>query len=884
MKQKRGEVHQKLARIMNKNAQKYYDEQSANFRIDNPQENELYNLMKHNNEGTFIISVINSDEPMQKVMKWKVPFSNVKVINSKNEEEPVDIICEEEGRCVLYLVAKLDGWSETFFKLVPSSHKQEIYPINKAGKIGFWTQSGSFELAMEEEIIRYKHCKSNNNNYNTNGQNLIESQLNFKSNNQGFDEIIEGLSGQVQDELEQNGVNLEVETKQQIVQGVYDNVVKRMKEQGLKIKEQAEKSLQQKSDLGERIEERLSRFVQVAIQSEVERDLEARSLIKAKHNLQGLKQSIAETITQFLANSEFSGQLSEDEKEILQMQILNEMLNKIDLQQWIMTEKIIDKMEARTGEKIDHNQRKQIGQEVRKELLTSAINKGIKDINEKIQIKLNKYLQEKQQANQKQQNQEQQQKEEQQNKDESKYQEPKNEEQFKLKKGKILQLKNELVLLKEKKQKLMINGELVSDKLVEQIIEKEEGIQQLSQSIRAIESKVEKKQTNHINKKHKKSIKKEQKLKDSQVLVKNVDAEQELKEEEIEQKEVEINQLKSKLSQTEEQYENQVKTVEELKEEINKEKKRLVDEERQLKQIQVGKLDEKMEEEKARKGALLKRISELRNLKAKMMEVQEKEQQVQQAVSVFAQYLHSQRSESESDLAEESKNASEVLSGVMKNMEQEEEAMLKDQQSLMEVEKQIEEEREKLAGMIREKEMNLVQIQTQRDKLQENIRSLPEGNFHSFLEMQSIVDDQYVCLQESFIIKFMQYTCQHSESCSDQTYFRPQANSTELFQNKPDITFIKARQWRRLLFSTRVLKTFSLFIRIQCTQSLLKSRVQLKVFVLKMRQQGLRKLFWKSLPMKLIMIINLLPILMDTFQINILQILNLFQKIIIQLL
>ena len=56
-------------------------------------------------------------------MKWKVPFSNVKVINSKNEEEPVDIICEEEGRCVLYLVAKLDGWSETFFKLVPSSHK-----------------------------------------------------------------------------------------------------------------------------------------------------------------------------------------------------------------------------------------------------------------------------------------------------------------------------------------------------------------------------------------------------------------------------------------------------------------------------------------------------------------------------------------------------------------------------------------------------------------------------------------------------------------------------------------------------------------------------------------------------------------------------------------
>lgn len=34
----------------------------------------------------------------------------------------------------------------------------------------------------------------------------------------------------------------------------------------------------------------------------------------------------------------------------MQIELFHEILNKIDVQQWIMTEKIIDKMEMKTGE------------------------------------------------------------------------------------------------------------------------------------------------------------------------------------------------------------------------------------------------------------------------------------------------------------------------------------------------------------------------------------------------------------------------------------------------------------------------------------------------------------------------------------------------------
>ena len=50
------------------------------------------------------------------------------------------------------------------------------------------------------------------------------------------------------------------------------------------------------------------------------------------------------------------------------------------------------------------------------------------------------------------------------------------EENIDAKKENLLKLKNELVLLKESKQKLMERGEIVSDKLVENILEKEERI------------------------------------------------------------------------------------------------------------------------------------------------------------------------------------------------------------------------------------------------------------------------------------------------------------------------------------------------------------------------------------------------------------------------
>ena len=76
--------------------------------------------MKHNDQASFIITFVNYNEPMEKVMKFKVPYSNLKVINNKNEQEPVDIICESEGKCSLFVLVKLDAWSETSIKLISS--------------------------------------------------------------------------------------------------------------------------------------------------------------------------------------------------------------------------------------------------------------------------------------------------------------------------------------------------------------------------------------------------------------------------------------------------------------------------------------------------------------------------------------------------------------------------------------------------------------------------------------------------------------------------------------------------------------------------------------------------------------------------------------------
>ena len=76
--------------------------------------------MKHNDQAIFIVTFVNYDEPMNKVIKLRVPFSTLKVINSKNEQEPIDIICESEGSCDLYLFVALDGWSEISVKLVPT--------------------------------------------------------------------------------------------------------------------------------------------------------------------------------------------------------------------------------------------------------------------------------------------------------------------------------------------------------------------------------------------------------------------------------------------------------------------------------------------------------------------------------------------------------------------------------------------------------------------------------------------------------------------------------------------------------------------------------------------------------------------------------------------
>jgi len=74
--------------------------------------------MKHNELGIFVIMLVNYNEPYRKVLRYKVPSATVKVINSKNEELPVDVICEKEGECVMYVMVEMEGWGETAIKIV----------------------------------------------------------------------------------------------------------------------------------------------------------------------------------------------------------------------------------------------------------------------------------------------------------------------------------------------------------------------------------------------------------------------------------------------------------------------------------------------------------------------------------------------------------------------------------------------------------------------------------------------------------------------------------------------------------------------------------------------------------------------------------------------
>ena len=77
--------------------------------------------------------------------------------------------------------------------------------------------------------------------------------------------------------------------------------------------------------------------------------METRSLSKSKQEMHGiLRDAIGKALSDFLETKQLSDVLPDSDKILVQVEILHDVLNKVDVQEWIMTEKIVDKMEAKT--------------------------------------------------------------------------------------------------------------------------------------------------------------------------------------------------------------------------------------------------------------------------------------------------------------------------------------------------------------------------------------------------------------------------------------------------------------------------------------------------------------------------------------------------------
>ena len=103
------------------------------------------------------------------------------------------------------------------------------------------------------------------------------------------------------------------------------------------------------------------------------------------------------------------------------------------------------------------------------------------------------------------------------------------------------------------------------------------------------------------------------------------------------------------------------------------------------------------------KSSLLKKINELGQLKTSMHELQQKEQEVQSTINIFTKFLHSKHNEEQviDDEEDTSKHAFEILDGVMGHMEKEQQAMETDQETLTIIQNELEQERDKLAAIVR---------------------------------------------------------------------------------------------------------------------------------------------------------------------------------------
>eukprot|EP01016_Furgasonia_blochmanni_P055610 TRINITY_DN933_c0_g2_i14.p1 TRINITY_DN933_c0_g2~~TRINITY_DN933_c0_g2_i14.p1 ORF type:complete len:629 (+),score=158.48 TRINITY_DN933_c0_g2_i14:164-2050(+) len=105
---------------------------------------------------TVLVKVFNPTNEREEVLRIKVPHGHLKVIDRRNYELAADVICAnetDETDCDLFFKARLAGFTNSYFKIVPTEETESIKI--KAEGIMSWLQFSKLYAINEDEAIKF---------------------------------------------------------------------------------------------------------------------------------------------------------------------------------------------------------------------------------------------------------------------------------------------------------------------------------------------------------------------------------------------------------------------------------------------------------------------------------------------------------------------------------------------------------------------------------------------------------------------------------------------------------------------------------------------------------------------------------------------------------